>query len=74
MIKAMRQAEKSVSPVLAALRDQVLYLKHNLNAKAIGALQGEVRDVEQDVASLLQSMERSMQESKRFIAELEAES
>lgn len=71
MIKAMRRAEKSVRPVLSALKDQVLYLKHNLNARAVGALKGELSSVEQDVASLLGSMEASMAESRKFIAALE---
>ncbi len=71
MIKAMRRAESSVQPVLAALKDQVLYLKHNLNARAVGALKGELSSVEQDVASLLGSMETSMAESRRFIATME---
>ncbi len=71
MMKAMRRAEKSVEPVLGALRDQVLYLKHNLNARAVGALRGELNTVEQDVASLLRSMEESMKESREFIKELE---
>ena len=37
----MRRAERTMEPVLSALRDNVLYLKHNLNASAVGALQGE---------------------------------
>jgi predicted nucleic acid-binding Zn-ribbon protein len=74
MMLAMRKAETSISPVLGALKDQVLYLKHNLNARAVGALRGELADVEQDVASLLRSMESSMKESQRFIDELETDS
>ena len=37
----MKRAEQSMQPVLRTLRDNVLYLKHNLNAQAIGALRGE---------------------------------
>jgi hypothetical protein len=37
----MRKAEKQINPVLGAFRDQVLFLKHNLNANAIAALQQE---------------------------------
>jgi hypothetical protein len=38
----MKRAEKNIAPVLAAFRDQVLFLKHNLNAQAIASLKGEL--------------------------------
>jgi hypothetical protein len=45
----MRRAEQSIDPVLAALRDNVLYRKHNLNASAVGALKGELASIDRDV-------------------------
>jgi predicted AAA+ superfamily ATPase len=51
LIKSMRQAESRMQPVLAALQDQVLYLKHNLNARAIDGLKGELRTIETNVRS-----------------------
>ena len=36
----MRLAESRIEPVLKSFRDQVLFLKHNLNAKAIASLRG----------------------------------
>ena len=53
LISAMRKAEERIDPVLDAFRDNVLYLKHNLNARAVSALKGELVTVEQDVACLL---------------------
>src|SRR5690606_26541813 len=38
LIDSMRQAESRMDPVLAAFRDRVLFLKHNLNAQAIASL------------------------------------
>src|SRR5690606_28477131 len=38
MITAMRRAEQSMTPVLAVFQDQVLFLKHNLNALAIASI------------------------------------
>jgi hypothetical protein len=38
LITAMRRAGKSVDRVLNALRDNVLYLKHNLKASAMARL------------------------------------
>jgi hypothetical protein len=48
----MHQVEKRMDPVLEAFEDQVLFLKHNLNAQAIGALENELGQIRQDVDSL----------------------
>lgn len=70
LIDAMRRAEAKMPPVLACLKDQVLFLKHNLNAQAIGSLQGEVTMLEADVDELLRELERSIAEANEFIASL----
>jgi hypothetical protein len=67
LLKAMRRAESKISPVLNAFRDQVLYLKHNLNAQAIASLQTELVAVESDIAILIKEMERSIGEANSFI-------
>jgi hypothetical protein len=64
---AMKRAEASMEPVLAQFRDQVLYLKHNLNAQAIGALKGETLDIEKEIQQLIQDMNKSIQEADSFI-------
>lgn len=70
LIRSMRRAEKSMQPVLDAFQDNVLYLKHNLNASAIGALKGELADIDREVSSLISSMNEAIQESDSFIAQL----
>lgn len=70
LISSMRKAEKSMEPVLSALQDNVLYLKHNLNASAIGALKGELNSIDRDVSSLLNAMTNAIKESDSFIAQL----
>lgn len=67
LITAMKRAEDRIEPVLKPLRDQVLFLKHNLNAKAIASLQGELASVEADVAHLIKEMEASIAEADSFI-------
>lgn len=67
LVTAMRRAEDRIEPVLKPLRDQVLYLKHNLNAKAIASIQGELESVEADVAHLIKEMEASIAEADAFI-------
>lgn len=67
MITAMRRAEKSMHPVLNTMHDQVLYLKHNLNAQTISSLKEELGEVRADVASLIKRMEASIDEANQFI-------
>jgi septation ring formation regulator EzrA len=67
LIRAMRRAEDKIPPVLAVFQDQVLYLKHNLNARAISALQDEYISIKTDVAALVAEMERSIDEANVFI-------
>ncbi len=71
LIRAMRRAEIKMDPVLDKFRDQVLYLKHNLNARAIGALKGELSGIELQVNRLIGEMNASIAESEQFVASLE---
>jgi hypothetical protein len=63
----MQRAEAKIEPVLAVFRDQVLFLKHNLNAQAIASLQQELVTVETDVAALVRDMEASIAEADAFL-------
>jgi len=72
LIQSMRRAESSMKPVLEIFQDQVLALKHNLNAQAIGSLRKELASIEQQTSSLLRDMERSIAEANKFIATLSA--
>jgi len=67
LIGAMKRAEKKMEPVLSAFHDQVLFLKHNLNARAIASLQTELVSVEAEVNSLIRDMEASIKEADAFI-------
>lgn len=68
LIKAMKRAEKKMGPVIAAFKDQVLFLKHNLNAQAIASLKQELVSVESDISSLIKDMETSIKEADSFIS------
>ena len=70
LLKKMRKVETSMAPVLIALRDNVLYLKHNLNANAVGALQSEFNTIKRDVDSLINEMNIAISESEDFIKSL----
>ena len=73
LIKAMKRAEDKMGPVLAAFKDQVLFLKHNLNAQAIASLKNELVAVESDVSKLIKDMEASIKEADSFIAAMTKE-
>ena len=68
--QAVRESEKSMDPVLNQLRDHVLYLKHNLNAAALGTLQGEGKDIQTQIETLIQRMNNSIAEADSFIRAL----
>ncbi len=70
LIDTMRRAELRIPPVLSVFNDQVLYLKHNLNAQAIASLQTQVSQIENDVSGLLRDMETSIAEANAFITDM----
>jgi hypothetical protein len=67
LLMAMKRAEQKMQPVLAALRDQVLFLKHNLNAQAVSSLQGTAVTLQADVAALVAEMETAVRQATAFI-------
>lgn len=69
----MLAASSSMDPVLKIFAERVLYLKHNLNARAISALGAESAQIEADVEKLIENMERSIAEADAFIAEMKAD-
>ncbi|NOQ47012.1 MAG: DUF2959 family protein [Desulfobulbaceae bacterium] len=70
MLASMHAAEKSMKPVLRTFRDNVLFLKHNLNAQAIGSLQLEFSSLEKDIDGLLRKMNMAIAHSNTFIAQM----
>ena len=69
---SMLISQQRIIPVLEVLQDNTLYLKHNLNARAISNISSEVISVEDKVDSLIRQMEESIAESKRFIEDMQA--
>lgn len=71
LIASMQAAEEKLEPVLVPLRDQVLFMKHNLNARAIAGLSGELARVQVSVDRLVRDMDEAIAEADRFIATLQ---
>ena len=71
LLKSMRRAESKMPPILTSMKDNMLYLKHNLNAQAIGAIKGEFASLQTDISGLINEMNKSIAESNKFIESLE---
>ncbi len=72
MLSAMHRAESKMEPVLSVFRDQVLYMKHNLNARALASLEGVAAELDTDVAALIRDMQTSIDEANAFISRMES--
>jgi hypothetical protein len=59
-----------MGPVLEAFQDQVLVLKHNLNAQAIGALGKELGGIERDTTRLIAEMQKAIAEADSSMASM----
>ena len=64
---ALKRAEGSMDPVLTRLHDQVLFLKHNLNAAAIASLKGESTNIQTEIGKLLEEMNAAIAQADKFI-------
>ena len=70
MLASMHRAEKSMAPVLRSFRDNVLFLKHNLNAQAIGSLRSEFSTLKGEIDGLIKQMNTAIETSNQFIADI----
>lgn len=70
LISAMKKAEARLEPALRPLRDQVLFLKHNLNARAIAGLAAELDNIESQVQRLIMEMEAAIERADHFVSDL----
>lgn len=72
LLRLMRRAADRMVPVLDTFRDQVLFLKHNLNARAIASLDTTTRTLEADISRLIADMEASIREAEAFIQSIKS--
>ena len=71
MLSHMKDAEKRMEQVLRLFRDNVLFLKHTLNAQAIGSLQDEFAGLELEIDKLIERMNEAIESSNAFIADMQ---
>lgn len=70
LVNAMNRAAGKMDPVLELYEDQVLFLKHNLNARAISSLDVERAEIEARVEALIDEMNDAIAEADAFIASM----
>lgn len=67
LISVMHRTAARMDPVLVRFKDQVLFLKHNLNAQVIAQLGNTTHTLRTDVTRLVAEMEASIREADEFI-------
>lgn len=72
LIGKMNDSARRMEPVLQAFRDQVVFLKHNLNSRAISSLKETGAKLDLEVGGLVKDLEASIQEADAFIATLKS--
>jgi hypothetical protein len=70
LIRKMKDVEQRAKPVLKAFEDQVLFIKHNLNAEAVTSLRSTVSKMDTEVSKLVADIEASTREADAFLAAL----
>ena len=70
LIVVMKQAAARMDPVLVKFKDQVLFLKHNLNAQVVARLGNVNMQLQGDITRLIADMERSIREADDVLREM----
>lgn len=70
MRSRMQTARDRVDPVMAVLSDNVLFLKHSLNAQALAAVRGQALALEGQVDALIRDMQAAIEEADAFISRM----
>ena len=63
----LSKTEKMLEVVMGKFKDQVLFLKHNLNAKALGSLKVEFKEIEKGINQLIGNINSSQSTNNIFI-------
>lgn len=74
LMAKMREVEERMEPVIQTFEDRVLFLKHNLNARAIRSLKNTNLELDREVTALVTQIDASIAEADAFIESLKKES
>lgn len=67
---SLKKSEARMEPILRKFNDQVMFLKHNLNAKAISSLQVQSANIEKEIEGLIKETQAAIAEADNFIKDL----
>lgn len=70
-VKVLDQSLQRLDRSLDKIKDNVLFLKHNLNAQAVGSLSLELKQIEEQITLLIGQLDKSSKASDAFIKKLE---
>lgn len=73
LVATMQRAASRMQPVLTRFKDQVLFLKHNLNAQVVARLGDTSVRLQGEVSGLIAEMEASIREADAFIRDMRPE-
>lgn len=68
LVRKMEKAAGRMDPVLRTMKDHVLFLKHNLNARALGSLEDTADSLQRNVNRLIKDMEAAISEADKFLS------
>ena len=69
LVHSIKSTEGKTAVVLASVNDQVLFLSHNLNTKALTAFKKEVASLKLQVNGLVKHMQNAINEAEDFVDE-----
>lgn len=68
LVRKMEKAAGRMDPVLRTMKDHVLFLKHNLNARALDSLEDTADSLQRNVNRLIKDMEAAISEADKFLS------
>jgi tetratricopeptide (TPR) repeat protein len=69
LVHTMKSSESIISTVLTSLNDQVLFMSHNLNTKALSLFGKEVTSLKGKVDELVKHMQNAIKDAETFVDE-----
>jgi ElaB/YqjD/DUF883 family membrane-anchored ribosome-binding protein len=71
-VRKMSRTVQKMNPILQSFHDQVLFLKHNLNARAVGSLKQTAASINAAVDDWMKDLDSSLQEADTVIETLKS--
>ncbi len=70
LVQSFRDVEGKLEPTLNGFRDQVLFLKHNINAQSVTSLEDELVTVEAEIEALIRELQVAIKDTDVFLSSM----